>query len=317
MSRRIQQPPHDAWAVTASYRVYTLLLVAYPAAFRREYGAEMAQLFRDCCRAAWESGGLLALLGLWGHAVVDLVETAVSERVKVSMQVPKTIVVRAAGLGGLIAGVISTALYSTIMPVTSSANYYPIAGPATTIWMRSDVIAAVVPAMWLLFALALLGIHLYLWPRAGAFKWLVVIAALVTCTGAITLFVSGWLGVQGGSMLPVASYFDYYYEGAFGGLTSYLLLGVGLLGTGWVAIRTRALEGMSWLPLTAGVLALVAAFVANAGLLHVLSAVHLPYEIYGLSYVLTLSAFYLVWAIGWVALGTKLWTRPAQPRYVR
>lgn len=317
MSRPRQRLPHDAWAVTASYRAYTLLLAAYPAAFRREYGTEMAHLFRDCCREAWESGGPLALLGLWGHAVVDLVETAVSERVKVSIQVPKTVVIRAAGLSGLIAGVIYTVLYSTIMPVTSSANYYPIAGTATTMWMSSDVVAAVVPAMWLLFALALLGIHLYLWPRAGALKWLVVLAALVTCTGAITLFVSGWLGVQGGSMLPVASYFDYYYEGAFGGLTSYLMLGVGLLGTGWVALRARALGGMSWVPFTAGILALVAAFVANAGLLHVLSVVHLPYEIYGLSYVCTLSAFYLVWAIGWVALGSRLWIRPVQPRYVR
>jgi hypothetical protein len=276
----------------------------------------MAQLFRDCCREAWGSGGLLALLGLWGRAVGDLLKTVVSERVKAGMQVPRTVVIRAAGLAGLIAGVIYTVLYSTIIAVTSSTNFTFSTGTATTMWMSSDVIAAVVPAMWLLFSLALLGVHLYLWPRVGAFRWLVALAAVVTCTGAITLFVSGWLGVQGGSMPPVASYFDYYYEGAFYGLTSYVLLGAGLLGTGWVALHTRALGGMSWVPLTAGVLALVAAFVANAGLLHVLLVIQLPYTLYGFGYLCTHSAFYLVWAIGWVALGGRLWTRPVPPRYV-
>ena len=36
-----------------SHRLYQLLLYAYPAAFRREYGREMAQLFRDICPVSY------------------------------------------------------------------------------------------------------------------------------------------------------------------------------------------------------------------------------------------------------------------------
>lgn len=50
------------WLLSISDRLYRLLLVGYPASFRRRYGPEMAQVFRDCVRDASQNGGLL---GLW------------------------------------------------------------------------------------------------------------------------------------------------------------------------------------------------------------------------------------------------------------
>ena len=63
-----------------SERVYRLLLVAYPAAFRRAYGPAMAQLFRDCCLAAVQARGGAGLLALWRHTLGDLVSSGLRER---------------------------------------------------------------------------------------------------------------------------------------------------------------------------------------------------------------------------------------------
>jgi hypothetical protein len=59
-----------------SPRVYTLLLLAYPATFRREYGAQMGQVFRDSCRDQKRKGGNIGLLQLWLQTLLDLFKTA-------------------------------------------------------------------------------------------------------------------------------------------------------------------------------------------------------------------------------------------------
>lgn len=60
-----------------SYRVYGLLLFAYPPAFRQEFGSEMIQVFRDCYRAETNSGSLPRF---WFRTLADLVVTAARER---------------------------------------------------------------------------------------------------------------------------------------------------------------------------------------------------------------------------------------------
>ncbi|MBN1814351.1 MAG: hypothetical protein JXA14_21100 [Anaerolineae bacterium] len=64
------------WFLIASDRAYRLLLVGYPASFRRRYGPEMAQVFRDCVRDARQHGGLL---GLWVRTLGDLLATVPAE----------------------------------------------------------------------------------------------------------------------------------------------------------------------------------------------------------------------------------------------
>lgn len=62
-----------------SERIYRWLLFAYPAAFREEYGADMAQVFRDCCREAAAQGGNAAVMQLWLLTGWDLFTTALSQ----------------------------------------------------------------------------------------------------------------------------------------------------------------------------------------------------------------------------------------------
>lgn len=63
-----------------SDRLYSLLLIGYPASFRRRFGSEMAQVFRDCARDASQHGGLLRL---WIRTLGDFLTTAPAEHLAV------------------------------------------------------------------------------------------------------------------------------------------------------------------------------------------------------------------------------------------
>ena len=57
-----------------SQRLFDLMLVAYPREFRREYGPQMAQVFRDCCRSRAHGGW-----DLWLRMFTDLLVSAPRE----------------------------------------------------------------------------------------------------------------------------------------------------------------------------------------------------------------------------------------------
>ena len=62
-----------------SSRVYKLLLIVYPSAFRREYGHQMQQVFRDRYRDEALRNRHLAIAGYWIRTLFDLVLTAIRE----------------------------------------------------------------------------------------------------------------------------------------------------------------------------------------------------------------------------------------------
>jgi hypothetical protein len=70
--------PPDTVLLVAE-RLYHILLFAYPAAHRREYGPFMVQLFRDLCRDSYRQKGFVGLLRLWSHVLIDTAVTAVVE----------------------------------------------------------------------------------------------------------------------------------------------------------------------------------------------------------------------------------------------
>lgn len=63
----------------ASVAIYRRLLWLYPAAFRRAYGAQMMQVFRDSCRQAQQERGLPGVIVLWLATLVDLLRSALAE----------------------------------------------------------------------------------------------------------------------------------------------------------------------------------------------------------------------------------------------
>ncbi len=65
--------------VRFSVSVYRLLLLAYPLAFRSAYGEAMAQVFHDCCRAAFRRAGAAGLPGLWARTMLDYLSSMIEE----------------------------------------------------------------------------------------------------------------------------------------------------------------------------------------------------------------------------------------------
>ncbi|MBV9281241.1 MAG: hypothetical protein JOZ41_14265 [Chloroflexi bacterium] len=66
--------------MTASTVLYRLLLLAYPRAFLKAYGEEMARVFQDSCRDAYSENGPAGLLPVWGRALLDLTDNVMQER---------------------------------------------------------------------------------------------------------------------------------------------------------------------------------------------------------------------------------------------
>lgn len=60
-------------------RIYALLLFAYPRGFRRQYGKEILQVFRDRCRELTGVSGVRPVLRFAAHTAADWLFTAVRE----------------------------------------------------------------------------------------------------------------------------------------------------------------------------------------------------------------------------------------------
>jgi len=63
--------------INTASRLYDWLLRAYPPEFRREFGHEMVQVFRDCYRSEERNR---SLPGFWCRTLLDLFTTAAKER---------------------------------------------------------------------------------------------------------------------------------------------------------------------------------------------------------------------------------------------
>lgn len=78
---KMSRPPANKIQLFSS-RVYNWLLLAYPVEFRRDYGPQMAQVFRDCCRQEHRRGSHLGFWRLWWHTLADLLQTATREHME-------------------------------------------------------------------------------------------------------------------------------------------------------------------------------------------------------------------------------------------
>lgn len=68
--------------ITASERLFRLVLMVYPAVYRREYGALMQQAFRDLYRDTHWQEGWLGVFRLWKRVLIDVGVTALDEHLE-------------------------------------------------------------------------------------------------------------------------------------------------------------------------------------------------------------------------------------------
>ena len=74
-----RQPLRLPRSVAATLRMYRLLLGFFPRAFRADYGADVLQVFRQCCDDAYRERGAAGVLRLWLPAIADLFTGAVAD----------------------------------------------------------------------------------------------------------------------------------------------------------------------------------------------------------------------------------------------
>ena len=73
----------ESYPMSGFCRLYSVLLYAYPAEFRRQYGRSMEQFLRDRCRDLARRPGGLALLRFAGQVMADWLRTTIRERAAV------------------------------------------------------------------------------------------------------------------------------------------------------------------------------------------------------------------------------------------
>ena len=64
-----------AFTLKASRRVFHVVLPLYPTILRREFGAEMAEVFDQRTQDEWEQHGLAGVARLWVGIPVDVVQS--------------------------------------------------------------------------------------------------------------------------------------------------------------------------------------------------------------------------------------------------
>jgi hypothetical protein len=107
--------------VAFSVKAYQALLVAYPTKFQQEYGADMAQVFQDCCLRTVRQGGTNGMIKLWAVTLLDLIQSVVSEHAHKEIEMKKEMKpedIRMAGWA-LIWGAVAFVIGSWLMSVRS------------------------------------------------------------------------------------------------------------------------------------------------------------------------------------------------------
>jgi hypothetical protein len=209
--------PNKPKRLVLSGRIYSLLLYAYPAPFRREYGHPMAQLFRDDARDTLQGSGTAGLIGLWFLTLFDLLKTAFAEHIWEVFHMPMEKLQRWSGPAAAIAGLL---------------------------WVSSWLIEGDLNVRFLLWVPALLFMAVGL---AGLYRRLPTnvspgnaLAFGVTLTGLL-LMLAGVLGI----VLTNADLDLAWTALVVGFLT--MIVGIGAMGG--IAISKRALGRLSFVPL--------------------------------------------------------------------
>ena len=115
------EKPMDIPLVSLSVRVYRLLLVAYPAKFKQEYGPHMLQVFGDYCTHVFRQNGVQGMFRLWAVTIFDLFQSLIEEHLQKETFMTKSKFIRLGGWS-LMLGAISFFLF--ILSAHMESNFY-------------------------------------------------------------------------------------------------------------------------------------------------------------------------------------------------
>jgi hypothetical protein len=300
------------WAVRLSVQLYRRLLIAYPEGFRRQYGPHMVQVFRDCCREASHAEGAVGLGRYWLIAFGDLMVSALAERRREEVHMSRTFWVRLGSLAGIVGGV-TAALFAALDLVLAVFQLMDENSPlGLAIFPVQVATGRAVPALWLLYLLALIGLQARGVNRAGVLGWVGISAAVL---GAVLIGLGTGLDAvimysqADGCRTPLnCNYYDpdnYLLMGFLAGFSGSVILAIGMILYGIAALRRRFLSRRNGLPLVVGVMAL----------LGIAASVIAMFASSGTDYTgmeklaIMLAAVALASAVVWALLGAAMWPR--------
>jgi peptide/nickel transport system permease protein len=107
-------------------RVYQSLLRLYPWRFRREFGPDMCQVFRDRLREELREGRPGQLIAYWFSIVFDLVKTAIPERIAVIVHIRWRDFAPNGGRAGVFRYVIRRLIFSIPVLLVSSVLVFVV-----------------------------------------------------------------------------------------------------------------------------------------------------------------------------------------------
>lgn len=223
-------------AIAISVKVYQILLAVYPAKFREEYGAEMLQLFRDCCVRAFDQNKINGMLGLWAMTLPDLIRSVIAEHLhkEIGMTNPKFI--RFSGFA-LLTGFASF-LPFLIAEILLETRFSLLVNG----WYVSDILqVSALTYACLLLPIGILGLRLRYGRQIGTFGRGALTAGVLGGCGFYILLLSSRM--WGGLYVP----FVIFHSG-------YLLMFLSLFIFGILTLRYKILSQGNGLPLAAGLI---------------------------------------------------------------
>ena len=264
-------------SVAVAVSLYRLALIAYPAEFRRGYGAEIARLFRDTCRDAHRRQGAVGVVAIGIAALADLIASALLERFFRRSAMSKQFIARC-GLASMVSG----GLWAVGgMDLENRGSFYTHAT-----WHITLAIAA------LLSLVGLVGLYTRYGPSAGP---LGQFGLLVADLGAFLVLIGnaleGFAGLSAGWVLF---------------MLGMLALLVGMITFAAAMWSRRGLPRWSITPHLVSAIGMLLAVASSIAA----EAIGLPMiedkSVLGASIVVSLVGLF---GLGWVTLGLCLWTQ--------
>lgn len=296
--------------VGVSVIVYRALLLLYPTRFRRAYGEQMAQVFRASLRDEARRRGVAGVARLWQRTLGDLLLTALAERIErleLAMTQAPSALYRATGLVslvGIVAWIIGPILLGAGLALSGSMQSSSV-----------GMMMMLLPVGWLFFVIGFVGLYSWLAKQCGWAVWIPGVAAIATLlvmiVAALYWGYNSQIGVSYAGDTTVVNLsqasavnqlWDYYaYQASY---LAYPALGLALLATGLLALRSQAPHAVARTLLVMGALAVVYYFFTDMGAPSLLRNTGTP-GVLGMA--AGALAFFGAWLIGWLRLGRWLW----------
>jgi hypothetical protein len=173
------------WALRVAVAAYGRLLVMYPPSFRREYGHQMLQVFRDCSREASRSGGALGLWRYWLAATGDLIVNALAERRQEEIHMTRARWISLGSLAAIVGGGIAV-VFTALQLLIAIAQLIDERSQVALTLFPAHLAFWGAPALWLLYVLALIGLQAHGAAPIGIFGWVSITIAVL---GGV---IAGW-----------------------------------------------------------------------------------------------------------------------------